>query len=65
MVDEVLMAKGLKRQVKASTTHFAALPYLLLGSDAVATILCMPRGGWRRSILYVYWKRRWKCPRMR
>lgn len=38
MVDEVLMAKGLKRQVKASTTHFAALPYLLLGSDAVATI---------------------------
>lgn len=38
MVDEVLIPQGLKRTVRASTTHFAALPYLLLGSDALATI---------------------------
>ncbi|EIC86746.1 LysR family transcriptional regulator [Serratia sp. M24T3] len=38
MVDEVLIPQGLKRSIRASTTHFAALPYLLLGSDALATI---------------------------
>lgn len=38
MVDEVLTPQGLKRTVKASTTHFSALPYLLLGSQALATI---------------------------
>jgi DNA-binding transcriptional LysR family regulator len=38
IVDEALAALGHKRRVAASTTHFAALPYLLAGSDAVATI---------------------------
>lgn len=38
MVDEVLIPQGLKRTVRASTTHFSALPYLLLGSQALATI---------------------------
>ncbi len=38
MVDEVLIPQGLKRVVRASTTHFAVLPYLLLGSNAIATI---------------------------
>jgi DNA-binding transcriptional LysR family regulator len=38
VVDEVLAAMGLQRQVIASTTHFAALPFLLQGSDAVATL---------------------------
>lgn len=38
MVDEVLIPQGLKRTVRASTTHFSALPYLLLGSGALATI---------------------------
>lgn len=38
MVDEVLIPQGLKRTVRASTTHFSALPYLLLDSDALATI---------------------------
>lgn len=38
IVDEALAALGHKRRVAASTTHFAALPYLLAGSGAVATI---------------------------
>ncbi|WP_321845761.1 LysR substrate-binding domain-containing protein [Paraburkholderia bannensis] len=38
IVDEALAAQGLKRTVIASTTHFAALPHLLKGSRAVATI---------------------------
>lgn len=38
IVDEALAALGLKRTVLASTTHFAALPWLLKGSRAVATI---------------------------
>lgn len=38
IVDEGLSALGQKRRVVASTTHFAALPYLLLGSNAVSTI---------------------------
>ncbi|QXI18311.1 LysR family transcriptional regulator [Pseudomonas hamedanensis] len=38
ITDEGLAALGLSRQVCASTTHFAALPYLLKGSRAVATI---------------------------
>ncbi|OXJ19091.1 LysR family transcriptional regulator [Burkholderia sp. AU6039] len=38
IVDEALATLGYKRRVAASTTHFAALPYLLAGSDAVATI---------------------------
>ncbi|MCF8997892.1 LysR family transcriptional regulator, partial [Pseudomonas carnis] len=36
--DEGLAAHGLRRHVCASTSHFAALPYLLKGSTAVATI---------------------------
>ncbi|MEK7988883.1 LysR substrate-binding domain-containing protein, partial [Burkholderia contaminans] len=38
IVDEALATLGHKRRVAASTTHFAALPYLLAGSDAIATI---------------------------
>ena len=38
IVDEALANIGRKRLICASTTHFAALPYLLHGSDAVATI---------------------------
>lgn len=38
ITDEGLAALGLSRQVCASTTHFAALPFLLKGSQAVATI---------------------------
>ncbi|WP_262138927.1 LysR family transcriptional regulator [Pseudomonas sp. Marseille-Q5117] len=38
ITDEGLAAVGLSRRVCASTTHFAALPFLLNGSQAVATI---------------------------
>lgn len=38
IVDEGLAALGLKRNVVASTTHFAALPFLLKGARAVATL---------------------------
>lgn len=38
ITDEGLAAVGLSRRVCASTTHFAALPWLLKGSQAVATI---------------------------
>lgn len=38
VVDEGLALSGLKRRVVASTTHFAALPYLLKGTAAIATV---------------------------
>ncbi|QJI37499.1 LysR family transcriptional regulator [Pseudomonas sp. ADAK13] len=38
ITDEGLAAQSLSRHVGASTTHFAALPFLLKGSQAVATI---------------------------
>jgi DNA-binding transcriptional LysR family regulator len=38
IVDEGLSALGRRRNVIASTTHFASLPHLLKGSRAVATI---------------------------
>jgi len=38
ITDEGLAGLGLRRRVCASTTHFAALPFLLKGSQAVATI---------------------------
>ncbi|MBC3362772.1 LysR substrate-binding domain-containing protein [Pseudomonas sp. SWRI154] len=38
ITDEGLAGLGLRRKVCASTTHFAALPFLLKGSQAVATI---------------------------
>jgi len=38
IIDEALAALGRTRQVQASTTHFAALPYLLKGSRAIATV---------------------------
>lgn len=38
ITDEGLAALGMSRHVCASTSHFAALPYLLKGSQAVATI---------------------------
>lgn len=38
IVDEALLAMGLRRIVSVSTTHFAAVPYLLSSSDAIATM---------------------------
>ena len=38
IVDESLANLGLTRKVCASTTHFAALPYLLKGTNALATV---------------------------
>ncbi len=38
IVDEALAALGRSRRVLASTTHFAALPYLLKGTPALATV---------------------------
>jgi LysR family transcriptional regulator, mexEF-oprN operon transcriptional activator len=38
IVDEALAEIGRRRTVRASTTHFAALPFLLRGTPAVATI---------------------------
>jgi len=37
-VDDGLEELGLTRKVKMASTHFAALPFLLAGSEAVATI---------------------------
>src|SRR3546814_7730200 len=37
ITDEGLAGLGLRRRVCALTTHFAALPFLLKGSQAVAT----------------------------
>ena len=38
VVDEALAARSLARTVEAATTHFAALPHLLHGSDCIATL---------------------------
>lgn len=38
VVDEVLASLGLQRQILASTTHFSALPHLLRGTRAIATL---------------------------
>ncbi|KAA8997786.1 LysR family transcriptional regulator [Affinibrenneria salicis] len=38
IVDQALAAQGMQRQVCASTTHFAGLPWLLCGSESVATL---------------------------
>ncbi len=38
VVDEVLASLGLKRDILASTTHFSALPHLLRGTRAIATL---------------------------
>jgi len=38
LVDETLSAMKLKRQVLTSTTHFSALPFLLKGTSAIATL---------------------------
>lgn len=38
VVDEALTALQRVRRIRASTTHFAALPHLLVGDDCVATL---------------------------
>lgn len=38
IVDDALLALGLRRNVRVATTHFAALPFLLGDDDAVATL---------------------------
>ena len=38
IVDEGLNAAGYKRSVRASTSHFAAVPFLLLGSELITTV---------------------------
>lgn len=38
ITDDVLGEHGYTRKVRAATTHFSALPFLLRGSDAIATM---------------------------
>ncbi len=38
IVDDALFALGLRRRVEVSTTHFAAVPFLLSGGNAIATM---------------------------
>ncbi|WP_192458306.1 LysR family transcriptional regulator [Musicola keenii] len=38
IVDEALAALGLQRRIEVSTTHFAAVPYLLKGSESLVTL---------------------------
>ncbi len=38
IVDDVLASIGLTRKVRTSTTHFAAIPYLVKGTDCISTI---------------------------
>lgn len=38
ITDDVLAEHGLRRRILVSTTHFSALPFLLRGSEAIATI---------------------------
>jgi LysR family transcriptional activator of mexEF-oprN operon len=38
VTDDVLAELGRRRTVRAATSHFAALPFLLMGTDAISTI---------------------------
>lgn len=38
IVDEGLHAAGLRRTIRVSTSHFAAVPFLLAGSDLITTV---------------------------
>lgn len=38
IVDEGLNAAGYKRSIRASTSHFAAVPFLLVGSNLITTV---------------------------
>lgn len=38
IVDQILNTMGLNRHIEVSTTHFAAVPFLLSGNDAIATL---------------------------
>lgn len=38
IVDEGLNAAGYKRSIRVSTSHFAAVPFLLVGSDLITTV---------------------------
>lgn len=38
ITDDVLAEHGLRRKIRAATTHFSALPFLLRETDAIATI---------------------------
>ena len=38
VVDDVLAEHGLRRRLRAATSHFSALPFLLAGTDAIATL---------------------------
>lgn len=38
VTDDVLAEHGRRRMVRAATTHFSALPFLIKGTDAVATM---------------------------
>lgn len=38
ITDDVLAEHGLRRHIQAATSHFSALPFLLRGTDAIATI---------------------------
>lgn len=38
VVDDVLAARGFRRKVRASTSHFSALPYLLAGTNCISIL---------------------------
>ncbi len=38
VTDDVLAEHGRRRKIRAATTHFSALPFLIAGTEAVATI---------------------------
>lgn len=35
IVDDVLVSRGLRRHIRASTSHFSAIPYLLTGTNCI------------------------------
>lgn len=38
VIDDVLSEQGLNRRIASATSHYAALPFLLKGSEAIATL---------------------------
>lgn len=38
VTDDVLAERGLRRRIRTATSHFSGLPFLLAGTDAIATI---------------------------
>ncbi|WP_259782197.1 LysR family transcriptional regulator [Aestuariispira ectoiniformans] len=38
VIDDILAEQGLQRRIGSATSHYAALPFLLRGSEAIATL---------------------------